>query len=763
MRPHSRNSSALFTLSSVTLSILLCVLILCGLSLASGTPGTGSVAISGSERSVWDCSGSSPQQPTRSDSPALPPPNCVRVYDSGSVSITVNGFTQGAWYNQYSTASSIASAIVNAFNGAQNSPVSATLSGSTVILTAKTNGSNTNYPLSTSVVWQSDYFSSPSFSGTPSGPTLTGGTDPTPAATPTFSPAPGTYGPAQTVTISDSTPGATIHYTTDGSTPTTNSPQYSVPLTVSVTTTLKAMATASGYSNSAVATGIYTINGPAATPTFSPVPGAFGPAQTVTIYDATPGATIYYTTDGSTPTTGSTQYTVPLTISVTTTLKAIAAAPGYSNSQVGMGVYTINGAAATPSFSPAPGTYGSAQSVAISDATPGATIYYTLDGSTPTTSSTQFSGPFVVNVTTTVKALAAAAGYDNSSVASATYTIGPIITAISPTSGVTGTVVTITGTGFGGTQGNSTVTLNGTAGTPTSWSATSITVAVPTNATTGNVVVTVNGLSSNGLAFTVLPRPSISSITPSSAGVGQSVTIAGANFGAVQGTSTVTFNGVATAPTFWSDTAIIAAVPTGATSGSVVITVSGIASGGASFQVSQSTGPSIETTLPASGPIGISVTIKGSNFGASPGSVRFTDYLNNVTEITPSAADWTDQAITVSVPVIPAGAATVAVVAGQPSNPAPFAVRPTITGLSLPKGPVGMGLVITGTSFGSTQGMTTIALGSTNMVVVPGTWTDTRVMVQVPVGAATGNIVVTVNGQSSTGWAFEVDPAFGCQ
>src|SRR5689334_10931385 len=82
------------------------------------------------------------------------------------------------------------------------------------------------------------------------------------------------------------------------------------------------------------------------------------------------------------------------------------------------------------------------------------------------------------------------------------------ITSLSPTSGVVGTSVTITGTKFGTSQGTSTVTFNGTTATPTSWSATNIVVAVPSGATTGNVVVTVSGVASNGVAFTVLPMPS---------------------------------------------------------------------------------------------------------------------------------------------------------------------------------------------------------------------------------------------------------------
>ena len=79
----------------------------------------------------------------------------------------------------------------------------------------------------------------------------------------------------------------------------------------------------------------------------------------------------------------------------------------------------------------------------------------------------------------------------------------PSISSLSPTSGSVGTSVTITGTNFGSTQGTSTVTFRGTAATPTSWSATSIGVPVPSGATTGDVLVTVSGVASNAQTFTV--------------------------------------------------------------------------------------------------------------------------------------------------------------------------------------------------------------------------------------------------------------------
>ena len=84
--------------------------------------------------------------------------------------------------------------------------------------------------------------------------------------------------------------------------------------------------------------------------------------------------------------------------------------------------------AATPTFSPVAGTYMSEQSVTISCETTNAAIYYTLDGSDPTENSTLYSAPITVSETTTIKAIAVASGYDNSTIAEATYTINEVIT-----------------------------------------------------------------------------------------------------------------------------------------------------------------------------------------------------------------------------------------------------------------------------------------------------------------------------------------------
>ena len=108
-------------------------------------------------------------------------------------------------------------------------------------------------------------------------------------APPVMSPAPGTHVSSATVTLS-AMPGATIRYTTTGFTPTTASPIYAAPLTVSATQTIKAIALHRDFTTSAVSTGLYTIA--VAAPVFTPPAGTHPAGQLITVSSATAGATI---------------------------------------------------------------------------------------------------------------------------------------------------------------------------------------------------------------------------------------------------------------------------------------------------------------------------------------------------------------------------------------------------------------------------------------------------------------------------------------
>ena len=116
---------------------------------------------------------------------------------------------------------------------------------------------------------------------------------------------------------------------------------------------------------------------------------------------------------------------------------------------------------APPTFSPVGGSYTSALSVTISDTTPGATFYYTTDGTTPTTSSTVYSGAITVSSSETIEAIATASSYSTSDVATAVYA-GTLVPPGAPAFTIGGTAVTVAA---GATSGNtSTITLTPSGG-----------------------------------------------------------------------------------------------------------------------------------------------------------------------------------------------------------------------------------------------------------------------------------------------------------
>jgi hypothetical protein len=244
-----------------------------------------------------------------------------------------------------------------------------------------------------------------------------------PAATPTLSPVSGT-----SATISDGSSGAIICYNTtgapatNGTTGCTNGTLYSGAISITSGQTIYAVAGGTGYGDSPIGSAAYQISSTTAQPTFSLGTAKYQGDQTLTISDVTPSSTIYYTTNGSTPTTSSSVYSAPITVSATQTVNAIAAASGASQSTVGSVTLTINPYAGTapansPTYSPLPGSYASAQSVTLSSSTPGSYICYTLAPLPPTLppqtdneggciTGTRYSGPVTVPSTSKLYAMA---------------------------------------------------------------------------------------------------------------------------------------------------------------------------------------------------------------------------------------------------------------------------------------------------------------------------------------------------------------------
>ena len=166
----------------------------------------------------------------------------------------------------------------------------------------------------------------------------------------------------------------------------------------------------------------------------------------------------------------------------------------------------------------------------------------------------------------------------------------------------------------------------------------------------------------------VTTAPNITSLSPTSGSVGTAITIAGANFGATQGTSTVRFNGSVATPSSWSATGIVAVVPSGATTGLVTVTVGGAASNGVGFTV-VGPAPSITSLAPTSGAVGTVATITGTNFGMTKGTSTVTF---NGTVATPTT--WSATSLVVPVPVGATTGNVVVTVGGVASNAKVFTV-----------------------------------------------------------------------------------------
>ena len=260
---------------------------------------------------------------------------------------------------------------------------------------------------------------------------------------PSISPAGGIFSGDQFVEIVDSAAGATIYYTIDGTAPDSASKRYTAPIAVSgngTDETIKAIAVSPGKAASPIIQASYFISyagggvKQTAGPTFSPQAGGYSSDQSVTIGDATAGATIYYTLDGSIPTSSSTPYGTPIPVAgngTRVTLRAMAVAAGLAGSSVITSGYSVDySQVAAPVLTPSTGSYSNDQSVSISDTTPGSTIYYTVTagsvGTTPTSASTPYTAPISVsgdgNVET-IEAIATASGLAQSTQSSVTVTI----------------------------------------------------------------------------------------------------------------------------------------------------------------------------------------------------------------------------------------------------------------------------------------------------------------------------------------------------
>jgi len=635
----------------------------------------------------------------------------------------------------------------------------------------------------------------------------------TQAATPVISPASESFQPSVQVTLTDTTAGATIYYTTDGSTPTTASTQYTGPFSITTTTTVNAIAAGSGLLASSVASATYTLTTQVVAPVFNPPPASYAAVQSVTISTTTSNTSIYYTLDGTTPTKNSARYMGPVSVGVTETLSAIAVDNNgvLSNSPVTSGLYTID-LGGVSSINLSTGfTAGSMELLGsaklngtVLELTDGgggeaAAAWYQYEANiqafttdfnfqiTPGSSSTADGFTFAIqgNNETSIGPSGGGLGY------------GPDSTAGTP--GIANSVAVKFDLANNEGEGNDSTGLYTNGASPTvpavdmtssgvnlhsgdvfhvhmTYDGTTLTLTITdttTNATfTTSWVVNIPRIVGGNVAYvgftagtgestatqeilnwtlTSTGTPVITSATTASGTVGTAFTYQ------ISATSSPTSYGATGLPaglSVNSSTGLISGTPTGAGTSSVTLSATnGTGTGNATLTLTISVAaPVITSATTVSGTVGTAFTyqISATSSPTSYGAMGLPAGLS-VNSSTGLISGITTGAGTSSVTL----SATNATGTGKATLALTISVAaPVITSLNPSAGPVGATVTITGKNFGSTQGTSAVTFNGTPATVANSNWSGTSITTTVPSGATTGNVLVTVDGVASNGVSF---------
>ena len=375
----------------------------------------------------------------------------------------------------------------------------------------------------------------------------------------------------------------------------------------------------------------------------------------------------------------------------------------------------------------------------------------------------------------------------------------PAIGSLTPASGLPGSLVTIAGTNLS-TAG--TVTFAGTPASVKSWTTTSIVAAVPQTAVSGGVVVDAFGVLSNGVPFTVSAAPAITAVTPATGSAGQVVTISGSAFGASEGTSMVTFDGLLARVNSWSDTALSVVVPRDVSSGPVVVRVASRPSNAVTFSVPTGTLAGTVTRVSDNAPIAgaavlaqaltsnsrTTITARDGTFvlPLPPGTYgvqafaagyqtgRFagqtiqagtTTNLPIALAAEPDAAtvryqyDAGDRLVGVIAPTGDSAAYRYDAAGNIMAIERASSTSVTITAVFPLQGPPGTAVTVTGTSFNPTASQNAVSLSGRAATVTSAS--PTQLTFQVPASATSGSITVANSAGSATSNWFVVTTSLG--
>lgn len=222
----------------------------------------------------------------------------------------------------------------------------------------------------------------------------------------TAAPPGGTYDSVQEVTLSSDESGTVIHYTIDGTPPTSASPVFESSIELSSNVVLTFFGIDPVGNEGTITSETYLVTVPDTTPptvSASPGGGVFGASGTTVSLTASEPATIYYTVDDTIPDTNSPVYDSALAVYSATTLQFFGVDASGNTGSIVTETYTIDSSGPVITASPSGGLYASSQSVVLTADESGTMIYYTTDGTDPETSSPAYENPVTVASDLTLK------------------------------------------------------------------------------------------------------------------------------------------------------------------------------------------------------------------------------------------------------------------------------------------------------------------------------------------------------------------------
>ncbi len=348
--------------------------------------------------------------------------------------------------------------------------------------------------------------------------------------------------------------------------------------------------------------------------------------------------------------------------------------------------------------------------------------------------------------------------FDNVSVTNSSAT-PPLISSVSPSSGIAGTQLTISGSGFGSSQSGSVVYLSNVLATVSSWSDTSITATVPSGATTGPLVISAGPEmdDSNAVVFTVLPTGWLDQDV-GTVGVAGSASYSNGVF-TVQGAG-VTFSGYSAADAF--NFAYQPLSGDGTIVARVVSVSSTYAQAGVMIRETLNANATCMFVADYTGGMGTYYrTTTGANLGSAGGPATPLPYWvmlvrsgNGFSGYSSSdGINWVQIGTTETISMATTVYIGLGVTSGSTSTlySATFdnvsvsstaSPAPVITGVSATTGSIGSQVVISGLNFGASQGNSVVLLNDAAMTV--NSWSATSITITISSGATTGDLVVSV-------------------